>query len=665
MNRKERRRQRKLARGRSASSALFDEAVKDLEGGRIERAEGRFLRIVEGMPGHADAHHLLGLIAYGAGRVEEAADRIVRAIQIDDSNPAYHANYGAVANLRGMPEEAEAASRYAIELKPDYGEAYNNLAVSLEVQGRLGEAAGACRDAIRLTPENADARVNMGNILCRQGESGAAVESYRVAIDLAPAHALAHANLGSALRQRGELKEAEAACRRSLEINPAYSEAHNNLGNVLMAAGDSPGAALAFRQAITFKPKYPEAHVNLGGALYVMDRFADAEAAYRDFLEMVPDWPDALNGLGVVLLAGSRLDEAVDCFRRAAEMKPDLSQAVYNLASSGAADLDDERVAAIEARASDEGLAANERIDFQFALGEIYDARGEADAAFAHFRSGNDLRRASLAAEGHVFDADDHDRLVERIIRAFDPKFFEGRKGLEDERPVFIVGMPRSGTTLVEQIAASHSCVFGAGEVGEIAELVSRLGGEFPQNMEALEDPKALARAYMERLGSLAPDCERIIDKTPFNFLYMGLIARVLPKARIVYCRRDPMDTCLSCYFQNFVATHPWSTDLGDLSRYLGAEARLMEHWHGVLPIPIHEIRYEDLIADQEGESRRLIEALGLPWDAACLAFHENKRWVRSASNWQVRRPLHGGSVGRWKAYGEFLAPLAKALDGE
>ena len=634
-----------------------------MEAGRLERARSRFLRLVEDTPEHADAHHLLGLIAYGDGRIEEAADRIIRAIQIDDKNPAYHANYGAVANLRGMPQEAEASSRFAIELNPDYGEAYNNLAVSLEVQGRLAEAEDACRDAIRLTPGNADARVNMGNLLSRKGELGAAVESYGVAIDLAPAHAMAHANLGSALRQRGELEGAEAACRRAIEINPAYAEAHNNLGNVLMAAGDRGGAVLAFRQAITFKPEYPEAHANLGGALYVLDRFADAEAAYRGLLEMIPDWPEALNGLGVVLLAGSRLEEAEKCFRRAAEAKPELSQAVYNLVSSGA-QMDDGQISAIEARLAGEGLAGSDRIDFHFALGQLYDAKGDADAAFTHFRSGNDLRRAGLAAQGHVFDAEDHDRLVERIIEASPPGFFEGRQGLADERPVFIVGMPRSGTTLVEQIAASHPDVFGAGEGSAIADMVSRLPGDYPGNMEALEDPEALARAYMERLQSLAPDSSRIIDKTPFNFLYLGLIARLFPEARIVHCRRDAMDTGLSCYFQNFVAPHPWSTELGDISRYLGAEARLMEHWQAVLPMPIFEIRYEDLIADQEGESRRLIDALGLPWDAACLAFHENKRWVRSASNWQVRRPLHGGSVGRWKAYESFLGPLERIPHG-
>jgi tetratricopeptide (TPR) repeat protein len=663
LNRKERRRLQKLARGGAASSALFTEAVKDMEEGRAERAERLFLRVIEATPEHADAHHLLGLIAYGAGRIEEAADHIIRAIQIDETNPAYHANYGAVANLRGMPQEAEASSRYAIGLNPDYGEAYNNLAVSLEVQGRLDEAARACRDAIRLTPGNADARVNMGNLLMRQGEPGAAVESYRFAIELAPAHAMAHANLGSALHRQGKLKEAEAACRRAIDINPASAEAHNNLGTILMAAADRSAAVLAFRQAITFKPEYPEAHLNLGSALYVLDRFADSEAAYRDLLEMIPDWPEALNGLGVVLLAGSRLEEAEECFRRAAEAKPEFSQAVYNLASSGA-QMDDKLISAMEDRAADEGLAGNERIDFHFALGQIYDAKGEADAAFAHFRSGNGLRRAALAAEGHGFDADDHDRLVGRICGAFPPGSFEGGKGIEDERPVFIVGMPRSGTTLVEQIAASHASVFGAGEGGGIADMVSRLPGDFPENMEALEDPEALARAYMERLGTLAPESLRIIDKTPFNFLYLGLIARLFPQARIVHCRRDAMDTGLSCYFQNFAAPHPWSTELGDLGRYMEAEARLMKHWHEVLPMPVFEIRYEDLVADQEGQSRRLIDALGLPWDAACLAFHENKRWVRSASNWQVRRPLHGASVGRWKAYKEHLGPLERTLHG-
>ena len=330
------------------------------------------------------------------------------------------------------------------------------------------------------------------------------------------------------------------------------------------------------------------------------------------------------------------------------------------MASSGGADFDDNQVSAIEARAADESLAGSERIDFHFALGKIYDSRGQGDTAFAHFRSGNALRRAALAAGGHVFDAEHHDRLVEAIIGAFPPESFESSKGLEDTRPVFIVGMPRSGTTLMEQIAASHASVFGAGETGGIGDMVSRLPGEYPGNMEGLDDSDALA--YMERLGTLAPDSLRIIDKTPFNFLYLGLIARLLPGARIVHCRRDAMDTALSCYFQNFAAPHPWSTDLGELGRYIRAEVRMMDHWHAVLPMPIYEIRYEDLIADQEGESRRLIDALGLPWDAACLAFHENTRWVRSASNWQVRRPIHGGSVGRWKAYGEHLGSLKKAL---
>ena len=247
----------------------------------------------------------------------------------------------------------------------------------------------------------------------------------------------------------------------------------------------------------------------------------------------------------------------------------------------------------------------------------------------------------------------------------FDADFLATRQGFGDdsEVPVFIVGMPRSGTTLVEQIAASHPAVFGAGERDDIGALA---GAQFPGGTADLDAVAAgtLARTHLERMRDLAGEALRITDKTPVNFLYLGLIALLFPRARIVHCRREARDVCLSCYFQNFVAGLPWATDLADLGRYHRAYRRIMDHWHQVLPLTILDVDYQDLVAAPEEGSRRIVDFLGLPWDDACLDFHRSRRTVRSAANWQVRRPIYATSVGRWKAYEPWLGPLLDALDG-
>ncbi len=468
------------------------------------------------------------------------------------------------------------------------------------------------------------------------GRLGEAVAAYRRIVRLDPGDAAAHADLGAALRRSGDLAGAEAACRKAVALDPGHAEARNNLGVVLQARGESAAALAAFRQAAGLG--HPPAHANLGGALFVLDRIEESEAAYRRAIELDGGFAGAHDGLGVVLLAAGRLDDATVCFRRATGLDPGLAEAWYNLACAEGGGLTDGEAATVEDLLADSGLARSRRIALHFALGEYDDAGGRAERAFAHFKAGNGLRRAELGA----FDADGHDRLVERTIETFDAAFFAEREGTgeDSELPVFVVGMPRSGTTLVEHIAASHPAVHGAGEVNWIAE--SDVSGG----------------AYLERLRALAPGALRVIDKTPFNFLHLGKIATRFPRARIVHCRRQARDLCLSCYFQNFVAPYPWSTDIADLGRYLGACERLMEHWRAVLPVAFHEVRYEDLVADQERESRRLIEALGLPWDDACLRFHDTRRTVRTASNWQVRRPLYATSVGRWRTYEKWLGAL-------
>ncbi len=622
-------------------------------------------------PGHAEALHVLGLAALQTGRAEDAVEFIGQAIVADDSDPSCHNNLAVALNRLGRGAEAEAASRRAVELKADYADGHVNLGLSLENQGRMEDAEAAFRRAIEASPGHVNAHNNLGNVLRRRGDLDAAIGAYHKAVTLQPQFAMAQSNLGAALREAGRLKEAMAHCTQAVRIDPRNPEAQNSLGNVRVATGDIDGAIASFELATALDPSFTDAHVNMGSAFFVKDVLDLAEAAYGRALAVDSGHALAHNGLGVVLLAAGRLVDAIASFRRAVELKADYVEAWYNLASSRTAELSGAETAALEALLEDEAVSGHERARLHFALGEIGDAGAEAEAAFGHFREGNALRRSWLEERGMGFDAGEYDSWIERIVQVFDEAVFTAERTSAElsEVPVFIVGMPRSGTTLVEQIAASHPGVFGAGELDAVRAIAERLGeatgaaGPFPECAAALETAVAsdLSRSFLERLVILQRGVHRIIDKTPENFLYLGLIALLFPKARIIHCRRDARDVCLSCYFTDFAGPRAWATDLGDLERYHRAYEKLMDHWRKVLPLAILNVEYEALVGGLEEESRRVIDFLGLEWDDACLAFHETERTVRSASNWQVRKPIHGRSVGRWRAYEKWLGPLLVA----
>ena len=669
MNRQDRRRQRKQERKSERRSpalkARLADAVRARQAGRSAEAAVHLERLIADDPRFAEALHFLGLLRYEAGRFEAAADLMLRAVEADDTQAQYHANCGAVLNVLGRAAEAEAAARFAITLDPRHAEAHSNLSVALDAQGKRAEARAACERAIQLKPAYPEAYINLGNFLLKEGKPDGAAGAYGKAAELAPENAMARANLGVALRLMGDLDGAEAAARRAIALQPGYPEAHNGLGLVFAARGRAAEAEAAFREAIRLRPGFAEAHVNLGAALYGLDRVGDSEAAYRQALALYKDYPEALNGLGVVLLAAGRLDDAEGAFRDALRLKPAYGEAAYNLASSGAIDRDETEIAAMETRVADADLPAGDRAPLQFALGEIRDRRGEVAAAFAHFKVGNELRKAELRRTGRAFDAGAHDALIDRIAGVFDAAFFRERGGLGDttDRPVFVLGMPRSGTTLIEQIVASHPDVHGKGELGALAGLAENIGpGGFPENAAGFGADAQVADSYLAQLTAGVGDARRVVDKTPFNFLYLGLIAVLFPRARVIHCRRAAPDTCLSCYFQDFRAGHPWANDLEDLGRYFRAYARLMDHWRQVLPIFMLDVTYEDVVAEPESASRRIVDFLGLPWNAACLEFHATKRTVRTASQWQVRKPISPASVGRSERYREFIGPLEQVL---
>lgn len=671
MNRQERRHQKKQA-NKTPQPAKRDAAVEKLlaeangymESGQFAEAEELYRDITARAPTDAEAFHMLALIAYQEGRLPEAGDFILEAITRDEHTVALHANCGAIMNMLGRPQEAEAASRHVINLDASHAEAYNNLSVALEVQGRVDEALEACTEALKLRPDYPEAHINHGNMHLRRGDMIDAVEAYAAAIRVAPDSPMARANMGVALRELGELTEAEAQCRLAIELNADYADAHNSLGNVLVVMGRPGEAVTCFRRAAELRPGYREAEINLAAALHRDGQFEEAERAYRTVIENDGDFAEAHAGLGVVLLTDGRLDDAVAAFRRAIEIKPELGDAHYNLASAVGAEMTDTELSEMRNLAEDSDLPARQRIGIRFALGEAADQRDDTEAAFIHFDAGNELRKQELDRMGQRFDADAHDQFIDEIANLLDRDFVDRHdgSGLDSDVPVFIVGMPRSGTTLVEQIIASHPAVFGAGEANTMSGLID----DYPAGVSDLEvgGLAAMAGTALDRFAEPGAGSLRVADKTPFNFLYLGLIQMLLPGARIIHCLRDPLDTGLSCFFQNFVDVHPWSMDQGDISRYMLAHDRLMNHWRGVLSLPMMEIRYESLLADQEAVSRDVIEFLGLDWDGACLKFFETRRPVLTASNWQVRKPLYSTSRGRAAAYETQLSPLIEGLKG-
>ncbi|NQV85324.1 MAG: sulfotransferase [Rhodospirillales bacterium] len=670
MNRKERRQQKSqakradgegLAPPNPAAQALMQEAQTHLNDGDMDGAKALLQEATQVDSLNAEPFHMLALIAYSEGRMDNAGEMILEATTRNDTDPAMHANCGAIMNLLGRPQEAEAACRYVIDMDPSHAEAYNNLAVSLEVQGRLDEAQEAAVCAIELNPGYVEACINLGNIMLRAGDALTAADAYRAAIKINPNALMARANLAIALREAGQLDLAEKECREALGINPKFAEGHNSLGNVLKEKEDWQGAAEAFETAIGLRDGYADAMLNLAGVLFKSGDMQGAEDKYRGILETFENLADAHASLGVVLLAVGRMDEAVESFRRAVTNKPGHGLAQYNLATAIGGQYSEAEVDAIRELLNDKLMTTADRIRIQFALGDINDQRGNFETAFADFDAGNALRKSQLETSGKTFDADAFDGRIDGIIATYgaDVSAERAEAGNSSDVPVFIVGMPRSGTTLVEQIIASHHQAAGKGEMDRIQVLCGE-DGEFA----TASDDKIAEKAagYLAELTKDFDGAARITNKMPFNWLYLGQIQMMFPNAKVLYCRRDPLDTGMSCFGQHFTAPHAWACDLHDIGRFQRATGRLMEHWKDVLSLSILEVSYENMVDDQEATSRRIIDFLGLDWDEACLDFHSSGRLVQTASSWQVRKPIYRTAVGRAKGYEAFLGPLKGAL---
>jgi tetratricopeptide (TPR) repeat protein len=636
--------------------------------GRLDEAKKVYEDIRRRAPNNSGVLHFLGVIAHQQGDSDKAIALMTQAIDEDDGVYYFHGNLGEVYRSLERYDEAIACCRRAIEIYGVNPDALNILGAALHAKGEFTEAEASLRRAIEFKPDHVIAHGNLGNVLKSQGKLDDAVAAYQHAIELHPDFTGVHAALGGARHAQGRLTDAIACYRKALEIDPNDAMVLSDLAVSLRAAGEVDEAVDSLRQAIRLRPGFAEGHVNLGTMLLHARQDLDgAMDSYQTALRFAPDLVEALQGMADTLAVQGDFDQAVEYSRRALKIDPDHMAAHLALAHAGDLAGDGDDLARLEAQLDGGGLSKADECDLRFALGTAHDRAGAYDSAFAHFQAGNQLKSESGAFDLAAFAA-----TVGRQIEGCTADFFTQRTswGRDSERPLFIVGMPRSGTTLVEQIVSSHPEVFGGGELEAFRamalELPTTLGTDVPAaECTALVDPdgaQRLADRYLAHLDTLDANALRVTDKMPGNFQRLDLVALLFPGARVIHCRRSPLDVCLSCYFHDFSQGHAYTYDLAELGAYYRQYERLMDHWQNVLPIAMLDVTYEELISDQETVSRRMIDFCGVPWDDACLNFQDNDRSVFTSSMWQVRQPLYQTSIDRWRHYDSHLGPLKSAL---
>ncbi len=644
----------------TASSAYeIGVLVEHLNKDRLHEAE-RGARALLGRQGDAGiAWKVLSVALTRQGK--DALQALQRAAELMPADVETHRNLGAYLHDHEKWHEAIASLERAIALRPNDVEALVDCGNALKAVGRAADAQPLYQRALECEPRHAGAHNNLGNAYLQLGRYEDAAGCYRAALTLRPQDLQILANLGAVLRDLAERREAWSVYMRAVELDPASAEFHCNLGGVLFELRRVEAAAASYRRALELQPRWVPAHLGLALVLRQQRRAPEAEASCRAALATEPDNVEALAALGELLADRGQFAEAEALFQRAISINPGFAPAYASIAShrrmSGA---DTAWRSGAEALLGRRVPLAHE-ISLYYALGKYCDDLGQYDAAFGHYRRANELTRRM----GSTYDRARFTRRVEDIIAQFAPGSASapGAKANCSELPVLIIGMPRSGTSLAEQILASHPSVFGAGEVIYWNSAYDRFRRAESKGTSTPELIASMSEDYLARLTATAGGATRVVDKMPGNFLYAGLIHAALPRARIIHMQRHPFDTCLSIYFQNFYNIGPYANDLGDLAHYYRQYQRITDHWRAVLPATsLFEFPYEALVADPEGWSRRMVDFIGLRWDPRCLDFHQTDRVVITASRWQVRQKISTQSVERWRNYESFLDPLRSLL---
>ncbi|MBI1212063.1 MAG: tetratricopeptide repeat protein [Alphaproteobacteria bacterium] len=697
----EQRRSEKLA----DLSDLLAQAARQAQSGQLGEAERALRQILRVLPDQADVLNLLALVEHRSGRTDAAVRTGERALKLKPNVANSHANLAVMYRRLGNFAKAIEHARRATILKPDFADAHYNLGLAQFEAGDLDAAINSYDRAIALKGSFAEAINNRGVVFHKLGRLSDAEVEFRRALAQKPSYPEALNNLGTVLRNQNRFAEAVAAYQQAIALRPGYVDALKNLLFAYRDLGRPHEAIGVANEVLRLHPnektvlwalteiyldlQMPEESIVASNKLIALGdataeiyerlgigyaRTADVESAvdaYRKAIALKPDFALAFGRLGSALSQLGRFDEAMEAFSRALQLDPTLTDIYLDIAYARTfGSSDDPDLKAMEAvRQGD--LHRDRRVYLHFALGKAYDDLARYDEAFENFAAGNRLARETI-----VYDEARQLEHFDRTREMLSSEFMKANSGVgnESQRPIFVVGMARAGTTLVEQIIASHPDAHGAGEIADFAlavgEVARRSGksADYPDVVKGLrpEEVTQVGETYVKLLERRAPgSAKRIVDKMPQNLFFIGLIHLALPNARIVHVTRDPLDTCLSCYSKLFASGWPQTYDLEELGRYYRAYRQLMAHWHRTLPEnALFEIPYEELISDSEAWTRRLLNFCRLEWNDAVREFHNNKRPVKTISLAQVRRPIYRSSIGRWRNYEKHLGSLISALSG-
>jgi tetratricopeptide (TPR) repeat protein len=562
--------------------------------------------------------------------------------------------------LQDAGKWAEAMQHYiqVLTLQPDHIEACYSLGQLYEQQNQIQMALNSYFQALAIRYNFYPAHFSLGEIFYSLGRTSQAIDCYRKTLDLNPEHIKAHFQVAFLLQSKGDLASASEHYLKVIELDPQWDAPYTNLGLICKIEGELDEAITWYRQALERNPKEQTVFVNLAVVLEEKAQLDEAENLYMQVLSIQPDNLDALAGYASIL------EKKQDYQSAYALLSPAIQTSSSNVRVATSFALICQRLSlsseALEPLTSilKQPIPLHNRVLVLFRLASVLDSLSMYDDAFYCIQEAYSLQSPPFSLERWIAD-------IESIINVFSAENLRHlpRATNTTARPVFIVGMPRSGTSLVEQILSSHPAVTGAGELKSMYNLVGSIQNYPSGIMElGIEELDQLANKYLEHLRCLDPTAKRITDKLPQNYLNLGLISLLFPKARIIHCYRDPLDTCLSCYLQNFGSRNPYTTDLRNLGFVYKQYERMMAHWQAAIELPIFQVQYEQLIAKPEAVSRALVDFCGLDWDDRCLRFYENKRFINTASYDQVRQPIYDRSVGRARHYEKHLQTLKKAL---
>jgi len=609
-------------------AALSNMALQHYQEGNLKQARDDCQRILRVQP-RPDAILILAKIAHELRDFEEAAKRYSQFLEIVPNHEQTHYYLGAALEELGQFDRAIGQYQQAIAINANNAEALGRLADSLSRQQRWEEAIGAYQRVLALRDDDAGTMVKLGNAFTETQLFAEAILIFERAVTVAPDDALVHRRLGASLQRTGQVNRAIACFEEALRLRPDFAKARIDLARALRQVGRAEEAIRPLEEAVELDPEDTDAQMQLS-------------SAYRQL---------------------AQTGRAVERLEHCLAIEPTCGEAYYRISVIRPVK---ELIPVIEKVLGDDRLQPADAIYCHFALGNLLDNAESYDRAFEHYRKANTLQRATI-----TYDAEETRQVVDRFINVYSQDFFQGKRefGSPSLLPVFIVGMPRSGTTLIEQILSSHARVHGAGETESFPGIYQFIAQELnyvkpnPECMSLIDGHMIdkYSAQYLQEMAHYCPTAARITDKLPQNFFAIGLIKTLLPNAHIIHCHRDPMDNCTSLflhYFPTFKATF----DLAELGHYYLQYQRLMSHWENLFPGEIFTVRYEDLVTEQERVTRQLVDYIGLDWDDNCLDFQNNKRNVLSPSNMQVRQPIYKSSIGRWRLYEKQLQPLIGVL---